>query len=87
MSVMASLLAQPRFEEEDQRLVALSYMADAFEEARLDGLDADAMVQAALFTAFKELVETYGEDATVTFAEGLARRVREGEFTLNRTRQ
>ena len=37
---------------------ALAYVAEAFAEAELDGLDGDCMAQAALFAAFTELVAT-----------------------------
>lgn len=61
---------------------ALSYVAEAFAEARLDGLDGDFVAQAALCAAFNELVETYGEDATAEYAAGLADRIKAGEFSL-----
>lgn len=67
---------------EDKR-AALSYVAEAFAEAELDGLDADCMVQAALFAAFQELVATYGEDAAAEYAEGLPERIRAGGFSTN----
>ena len=60
---------------------ALTYVVEAFVEGALDGLDTDSMVQAALFAAFQELVATYGEDATATYAEGLPDRIRTGAFS------
>ena len=60
---------------------ALSYVAEAFAEAELDGLDADYMAQAALFAAFMELVATYGEDAVATYAAGLPEKIRGGAFS------
>jgi hypothetical protein len=45
------------------------------------------MAQACLFTAFAELVSTYGEDAAATYADGLSQRIRNGEFSLDRARQ
>ena len=65
---------------QDKRL-ALTYLSQAFAEAELDGLDGDCMVQAALFTAFRHLVETYGEEPVATYAEGLPARIRSGGFT------
>jgi hypothetical protein len=65
---------------EDKR-AALSYVVEAFVEGQLDGLDADCMVQAALFAAFQELVETYGEEAAAIYAEGLPDRIRAGAFS------
>jgi hypothetical protein len=60
---------------------ALSYVTEAFAEAELDGLDSDYMAQAALFAAFKELVEIYGEEAVAEYAEGLPERIRGGGFS------
>lgn len=60
---------------------ALSYVAEAFAEAELDGLDADYMAQAALFAAFMELVATYGEEAVAQYAEGLPDKIRSGGFS------
>jgi hypothetical protein len=40
-----------------------------------------------LFTAFAEFVTTYGEEAAARFAEGLAKRIRNGEFSLSLARQ
>ena len=59
----------------------------AWAEARLDGIDGDCLAQTCLFAAFAELVTTYGEDAAATFAEGLATRIRNGEFSLELRRQ
>ena len=60
---------------------ALTYVTEAFAEAELDGLDGDCVAQAALFAAFRELVATYGEDATAHYAECLPERIRGGAFT------
>jgi hypothetical protein len=66
----------------EEKRAALAYVTEAFAEAILDGIEADCFAQAALFTAFQELVETYGEDATAVFAEKLPERIRHGEFTV-----
>lgn len=60
---------------------ALAYVAEAFAEAELDGLDGDFVVQAALFAAFQQLVEVYGEEQTAIYAEGLPARIRAGGFS------
>jgi hypothetical protein len=70
----------------DQRRIALDYLSEAWEEAILDGIEADCVAHAALFAAFKELVTTYGEEAAATFAERLPERIKQGEFTLKRGR-
>ncbi len=73
--------------DHEQKRVALGYLQEAWAEARLDGIDGDCLAQACLFTAFAELVSTYGEDASATFAEGLPARIRNGEFTVEQARQ
>ena len=68
----------------DERRAALGFVTEAFAEAILSGLEGDAFAHAALFAAFQELVDVYGEDAVAEFAERLPRRVREGEFSVAR---
>jgi len=64
-----------------EKRAALTYVAEAFVEAHLDGLDTDSIVQAALFAAFQELVAVYGEEATASYAAGLPDRIRSGGFS------
>ena len=73
--------------DHEQKRVALGYLQEAWAEARLDGIDGDCLAQTCLFAAFAELVTTYGEDAAAKFAEGLAARIRNGEFSLELRRQ
>jgi hypothetical protein len=73
--------------EQDHKRAALGYLSEAWEEARLDGIDGDCLAQASLFTAFAEFVGTYGEEAAADFAEGLAVRIRNGEFSLYLAKQ
>jgi hypothetical protein len=78
----ASLSDETSAGTEDERRAALAYLSEAWEEARLDGIDGDCLAQVALFAAIHELVSTYGEDATARFAEGLSERIRHGEFSM-----
>jgi hypothetical protein len=71
----------------EQKQTALSYLSEAWAEARHDGVDGDCLAQASLFTALAELVSTYGEDAVAKFVEGLPARVRNGEFSLSLAKQ
>lgn len=73
--------------EHEQKQAALGYLCEAWEEARLDGVDEDCLAQACLFAALSGLVTTYGEDAAAGYAEGLAQRIRNGEFSLGLSRQ
>jgi hypothetical protein len=73
--------------DHELKRAALGYVSEAWNEARLDGVDGDCLAQAFLFAAFAELVSTYGEDAVARFAEGLSKRIRNGEFSLARAAQ
>ena len=73
--------------DHEQKQAALSYLSEAWAEARHDGVDGDCLAQASLFAAFAELVGTYGEDAVAKFVEGLPMRVRNGEFSTALPRQ
>src|SRR5271154_3315808 len=73
--------------DHEQKQAALSYLSEAWAEARHDGVDGDCLAQASLFAAFAELVRTYGEDAVAKFVEGLPLRVRNGEFSTELARQ
>jgi hypothetical protein len=73
--------------DHEQKQAALSYLNEAWAEARHDGVDGDCLAQASLFAAFAELVGTYGEDAVAKFVEGLPVRVRNGEFSISLARQ
>jgi hypothetical protein len=73
--------------DNEQKQAALSYLNEAWAEARHDGVDGDCLAQASLFAALAELVGTYGEDAVAKFVEGLPTRVRNGEFSLTLAKQ
>jgi len=73
--------------DHEQKQAALSYLHEAWAEARHDGVDGDCLAQASLFAAFAELVGTYGEDAVAKFVEGLPVRVRNGEFSTMMAKQ
>jgi hypothetical protein len=73
--------------DRDQKRLALSYVREAWAEARLDGIEADCLAQVCLFAALAELVSTYGEDAAARYAEALPGRIRNGEFTVAMPKQ
>ena len=68
--------------DREQKQAALDLIMEAWIEARQFGLDGDCMAQICLFTAFSELVSTYGEDAAARYAEGLPARIANGEFSI-----
>ena len=84
---MSASAASEEYGVDDQKRAALSYLTEAWAEARLEGIDGDCLAQASLFTAFAELVTTYGEDAVAKFVEGLPTRVRNGEFSIQMAKQ
>jgi hypothetical protein len=73
--------------DHEQKQAALSYLTEAWAEARHDGVDGDCLAQASLFAALAELVSTYGEDAVAKFVEGLPARVRNAEFSVSLAKQ
>src|ERR1700719_4564708 len=73
--------------DNEQKQAALSYLNEAWADARHDGVDGDCLAQASLFAALAELVGTYGEDAVAKFVEGLPVRVRNGEISTRMAKQ
>lgn len=69
-------------EAHEEKRRALDLLNEAFAEAREEGIDGDCVAQVALFAAFSELVSTYGEDAVGEYVETLARKVRDGAYTI-----
>jgi hypothetical protein len=65
----------------DARIVALDYVSEAFAEAVLDGVEAEAFAEAAIATALRELVAAYGEDRVAEIVGTFPDRLRAGEFT------
>jgi hypothetical protein len=85
--VTRNLSAQGLLSDTEQKQVALSYLHEAWAEAAHDGIDADCLAQACLFSALSEMVGTYGEEATAKFTEGLSARIMRGEFSIVQSRQ
>ena len=80
-------IARDPLPDHEQKRAALTYLSEAWAEARHDGVDGDCLAQASLFTALAELVSTYGEDAVAKFVEGFPGRIRNGEFSIDLSRQ
>src|SRR4029077_5462513 len=72
-------IARDPLPDHEQKQAALSYLHEAWAEARRDGVGGDWRGRGSLFTALAELVTTYGEDAVAKFVEGVPARVRNGE--------
>ncbi len=71
-------------DSEDKSFKALGLILAAWDEGTECGVASEQMAYAALFAALTDLVSLYGEDAVVTLARGLERRLVQGEFTLGR---
>ena len=63
------------------RLAALDYVSEAFAEAVLDGIESEAMAEAAISTALRELVAAHGEERVAALVAGIPDRLRAGEFS------
>jgi predicted YcjX-like family ATPase len=72
---------------QEEKHAALRYILDAWEEAVYDGIDPDAMATAAIFAALSDMIATYGEEPVAVMCERLPERIRNGEFTVSRTKQ
>lgn len=66
----------------DLRRIAVTYVDEAFATGRHEGLDGDCLAHAALFAAFRDLVSTYGEEATAVFAESLPGKIKSGAYSI-----
>jgi len=73
--------------DDEQKRRALGYLQDAWAEAHHDGIEGDCLAQTALFLALAELISTYGEEPAARYAESLAPRIRNGEFSVEILRQ
>jgi hypothetical protein len=83
----SSIHAREPLSDREQKFVALGYLQEAWAEARFEGIDGDCLAQACLFAALAEFVTTYGEEAAASFTDGLSTRIRNGEFSLEQSRQ
>jgi hypothetical protein len=82
-----NLAAPDALADHEQKRLALGYLQDAWAEARHDGIEGDCLAQTALFLALAELISTYGEEAAANYAENLSSRIRNGEFSVELSRQ
>jgi hypothetical protein len=79
--------AQQAVADDEQKRLALGYLQEAWIGARHEGIEGDCLAQTALFLALAELISTYGEEATARYAESLPSRIRNGEFSVELSRQ
>ena len=84
---MAIQLMQEKKEKNNASQDALIFVLEAWESGLAEGHDRDHLANAAIFTALSDLVSAYGEDAVSLLTDRLSDRIKEGEFTFNRTIQ
>ena len=77
----------PEEEKKNASQDALLYVLEAWESGLAEGLERDHLANAAIFAALSDLVSAYGEQAVSLLADQLSDRIKEGEFTFNRTIQ
>lgn len=70
-----------------ERQLALEYLAEAWNSAEDDGVEAGALAHASLFAALATLVRHHGEDVTADLIAQLPDRIRAGEYNLDRVLQ
>ncbi len=75
------------YSQNEERQLALEYLADAWNSAEADGIEAEALSHAALFAALATLVKTFGEEATAKLIADLPERIQNGEYSLDRSIQ
>ena len=63
-------------------MAALDYVSEAFAEAVLDGVEIEALAEAAIATALRELVAAHGEEWVADIVQIWPERLRAGEFSL-----
>lgn len=85
--LMRALPAAEQVSDHEQKRIALCYVEEAWVEANHEGVDGDCLAQTCLFLALSELVSTYGEEAAAKFTDGLAARIRNGEFSVRMRQQ
>lgn len=73
--------------EQEERQLALEYLADAWNAADTDGVDTQALAHAAMFAAIATMVRDHGEEAVARMIGDIPERISSGEYTLNRVLQ
>lgn len=61
---------------------ALDLILDAWNKALHEDVEPDTIASVALYAAFADMVDRYGEEAVAEFCATLPERVMSGEFTL-----
>jgi hypothetical protein len=73
--------------EQQERQLALEYLAEAWTIATDEGVDQVALAHASLFAAVATLVRLHGDEAAADLVGELPERIRCGEYNLDRQLQ
>ena len=71
---------------EEKRLTAVESQTEAWAEGLSAGIEPEIIAEAALTTAFVELLRSCGEDAALNLLDTMREKVINGEFELIRSR-
>lgn len=71
---------------EEKRLTAVESHSEAWAEGLSAGIEPEIIAEAALSTAFEELLRVSGEDAALTLIERMRDRVIAGDFLEDQIR-
>ena len=83
---LSTALSMHLLSASEARVTALDYVSEAFAEAVLDGVEVEAIAEAAIATALRELVAAHGEELVAEVVQTWPERLRAGEFS-SRLRQ
>ncbi|WP_350333891.1 hypothetical protein [Coralliovum pocilloporae] len=70
-----------------QKQLACELIGDAWSEGLSEGIEFDVLCQASLFLALARLINVYGEEAVAKMTQSLPEKIRNGEYTVDRTLQ
>ena len=73
--------------DQDERQIALEYLAEAWNCAEDDGVESAALAHASLFAALATFVKLVGDESTAELVAMLPDRIRAGEYNLERILQ
>lgn len=73
--------------EQDERQIALEYLAEAWNTAEAEGLESRALAHASLFAALVTFVRLHGDESAAQMIADLPERIRAGEYNLDRVIQ
>lgn len=71
---------------EEKRLTAVENQHEAWAEGLSAGIEPEIIAEAALATAFSELMRSSSEDAAVALLDRIRERIVAGEFDFSQTR-